>query len=215
MKKFKIKKNIYNQFNECSGLFPLISCWGVDAFIFLQGLWPRHSSFLRLVCLVAWQWMLLFHSVQLFFFWRGGFFCGCLSPGFLSRVGPLEQPGSQKWSCEGGWWMSSCQPLPLTGQDCELEMSFSLVRRSVSACFHFLQGSAMPGFPHSNCWVAPLRHRLFQICVLPLPQVEWKYSFCVFGHQFCQTGCNWLPICARMCGSLPVVALTWWVCRFT
>jgi hypothetical protein len=24
----------------------------------------------------------------------------CLSPGFLKGVGPLEQEGSQKWSCE-------------------------------------------------------------------------------------------------------------------
>jgi hypothetical protein len=30
-----------------------------------------------------------------------GLSSGCLSPGFLSGVGTLEQEVSQKWSCEG------------------------------------------------------------------------------------------------------------------
>jgi hypothetical protein len=50
--------------------------------------------------------------------------------------------------------MSRFQPLPPTGKACELELSFSFGRLSVSACFQFLQGSAMCSF-HLNAGESP------------------------------------------------------------
>jgi hypothetical protein len=68
-----------------------------------------------------------------------GLSSGCLSPGFLSGVGLLEQAGSQKWSLEKlvNEWSPA---LPLMEQACELEMNlaFLLVRLSVSACSQIL-----------------------------------------------------------------------------
>jgi hypothetical protein len=78
-----------------------------------------------------------------------------------------------------------------------------LVWLSISACSWFLQGSAMPGFPHSGFWVTQPTQGLFQLCILPPPQAEGKYSLCVFGHHFVQRGCSQLPSCARRCVSLP------------
>jgi hypothetical protein len=72
---------------------------------FRLGWWPFFSSFirdfgqdwpfLRLICRVAWQWVLLFLMWQLL-----GVQLWCLSPDFLSGMGPLEQAGTQKLSCE-------------------------------------------------------------------------------------------------------------------
>jgi hypothetical protein len=52
----------------------------------------QDCPFLRLVCWIAWQWVLLFPIGQLS--------SGYLSPGFLSGVNPREQVGSKKWFCE-------------------------------------------------------------------------------------------------------------------
>jgi hypothetical protein len=91
--------------------------------------------------------------------------------GWVLRNGPVKS-----------WYMSSCQSLPFTGQAYELELSFSLVRLSVSAHSQFLQGGAMCSF-HHNAAESPHQHmgkfssafclshsrqgKMFPSCILP------------------------------------------------
>jgi hypothetical protein len=96
--------------------------------------------------------------------------------------------------------MSSLQPLPLTGQACELEKRFSLGETVSFSFLLFLQGSAVPGFPHMGCWVASTSYGLFQF--LPCRQ-RGSISSVHLTTSFVQKGCIQLPSCARICGSLP------------
>jgi hypothetical protein len=90
--------------------------------------------------------------------------------------------------------MSRCQPLPLTRQACELEMSFSL---GETVSFTLLLVSP----EQCSAWLSPqwlLSHSIptkafSATCSVPLPQAEGKYSLCVFGHQFCPEGVQSAP----------------------
>jgi hypothetical protein len=102
--------------------------------------------------------------------------------------------------------MSSCQLLPLTGQACELEMSFSL---GETVSFSLLPVSPRPSFPHSGCWVAPYPQGLFQILILPLPPGRKEIFPLCFSTSFVQRECNWPSSSARIWDSL-----TWQVSKF-
>jgi hypothetical protein len=82
--------------------------------------------------------------------------------------------------------MSSCQPLPLTEQVHELEMSFSLGKTdsfslflvSPRQCNAWLSPQLLLSCPTST-WAFSALHS-----ALP-PQAKGKLSLHVFGHQFC------------------------------
>jgi hypothetical protein len=127
----------------------------------------------------------------------------CLSLGFLSGAGTLEQAGSQKWSHEGlmnkqlpahsthrarlwvrnelfSWW--GCQY--------QLAPSFS----KAVQCLAFPRGLL-------SCSTLVLAFAAL-CCALP-PQAEEKQSLHAFGHQFCPEGIQSALSCARIWGSLP------------
>jgi hypothetical protein len=163
-------------------------------------IWPRQCPFLRLVCWVEWQWMLLFPVGQL---WgRGQIWV--FEPSFLSGMGLLVQAGSQNWSHEG--LVNEQSPDPSTHR-ASLRVRNELFSwwDSVSACSRFLQGNAMPGFPHSMLLSRSTpTYGLFQLCVLPLiPRQRGNVPSVYLTTSFVQRGYNWLPSCVSVCGSLP------------
>jgi hypothetical protein len=114
--------------------------------------------------------------------------------------------------------VSSHQPLPLIGQACELEMSFSL---GDTMDFNLLLVSprqCSAWLSPQGCCVPPPPQGLFQLHVLPPhPQAEGKYSLLVFVHQCCSEGVqSALQLCQKT--RFPpkqCVALTLQVGRFT
>jgi hypothetical protein len=163
----------------------------IQMLMFFTVLWLWHCLFLRLVCWIAWQWMLPFPiRQQLRVFDPRLPLVGCalwcrqdLRSGYVSS-----------------WYMRSRQSLPPTGQACELELSFSLGRLSVSACSQVLQGSTMLSFhhsaaesPHSHSVSCPPpfsgRGEMLLLSVWP-PVLSWRGS--------CSQPLN----CARLCGFL-------------
>jgi hypothetical protein len=134
-----------------------------------------------------------------------GLSCGCLSPSFLSGVGPLEQVGSQKWSCEG-LVNEQSQPLPLTGQACE-RWAFFLGDT--------LSFQLAPGFSNAVQYLA------FPIMAFELFYPDMGYSsslrqkggifpLCIWPSVLFRGGVITSPAVLEQC-----VALTWPVSRLT
>jgi hypothetical protein len=84
---------------------------------------------------------------------------GCLSLGFLSGVGPLQQAGSQKWLPEG---LVNEQPLPLIGQDWQVSSFFTWLKKDQ------LQGSASRQQTEVLCLLVFGRSQSFQMLTAAL-----------------------------------------------
>jgi hypothetical protein len=90
--------------------------------------------------------------------------------------------------------MSSCQPLPFTGQACEFEMGFSLGETQFQLdpgfskavqCLTFSTVAAESPAPHMGFFSSAFCN--------PPPQAKGKYSLHVFGHHFCPEGVQSAP----------------------
>jgi hypothetical protein len=97
----------------------------------------------------------------------------CLSLGFLSRMGPLWGQVFRSVHMRT-WYMWSHQSLPLTGQVCDVELSFSPGRLSISAHFQFLQGSAITSFHHSAAELPHCHRANSSVHSAPPTPDSWK-----------------------------------------
>jgi hypothetical protein len=115
---------------------------------------------------------------------------GCLSQSFFSGI----EPKLLQWNC---------QPLPLLVRANELELSFLLVRLSISPRSQFFCG-ALHSFHHSvaESESLSLAWAISAPCSAPPPLSRGEMSPLVHVHWFCPRGCNWPSNYARTCGSL-------------
>jgi hypothetical protein len=142
---------------------------------------------------------------------------GCLRPGFLSGVRPLEQVGSQKWSCEElvneqspapsthraslwvrdelfSWWDSQFQLAPGFSKTLHCPVAFPMV---VAKSLH----------PPTCCFSSAL-------CPSP-PGRGDIFPPCISSPVLFKGGAISSPAVLEHEVPSQCVVLTWWVCRFT
>jgi hypothetical protein len=167
-------------------------------FFFLIGLWPRlsHLKLGMLGCMAI--------SVALPCQLCGGLSSGCLSPGFLSGVGLLEQAGSQKWYHER--LVNKQSPAPLTHRanlwfrnelvswwDYQFQLAHGFSK--AVQCLAFPSGAAELPHPHLSLFSSAF-------CLYPPGRGKIFPPLCL-ATSFAQKLCNQLSSCDRIWGSLP------------
>jgi hypothetical protein len=187
---------IYIYINECSEIFPLNSGWTADTFFGWGDLPKTVPSQGCYIGLPGNECVTLPYQTA-------------LGDSALCVWVQASLVGWSSWSKQvlrsglaSSWQISSCQPLPLTGQACELEMSFSLCETVSFSLLTVSPRQCSAWLSPQGCWAAPHPHELFQLCI-PHPTPGRGEIFLPFGHKFCSEECNQLPSCTRIWGSLP------------